>query len=1135
MTEGFIPFKQFYQAVHGRTPYVWQETLATQIWEDKSWPEQISAAAGYGKTSTIDVAVWLLAKDIHDHGIENRTFPLRIFFTVERRLVVDAAADHAQKIANSVENRKELYQVKEAFCRLIPPNEAYPPLGVASLHGGRAREFDWLRPFGAQIITCTVTQLASRTLFRGVGVSPGTLPIHAALAGMDRLILVDEPHLAPASVSMWRETENLQKLYPSSPRVGFTCILGATIPKYLESDRRFEASLEGDPSDFAKQLIRTSKHTKIVTSTQENDTKNKICRLAMAEYANRDLAGGHGVLVIVNTVSMAQEIYKFLKDHGKVEDDNLTLLVSTIRPIDRSQFDFGPDSLIVATQTVEVGVDIDACSLITELAPMPSLKQRVGRFNRSGNRSYRTAYIVAQLQDDSPNSAASKAIYGDKALTHTWNYLKQFDDDIADFNILEVPPDTWPKKPRIVSIEEFLPRLTSTRPPALVPWEAIAFGPDERTDLTVEVAWRDNLEKIETSPILALEKVTLPINSLKSFLSSAKGNVSNFADTESFSSGLSRNSVVSVDCRILRSDQWIKPNKCSDIVPGDLIVIASCEGGYDSRIGWDPSCEDAVQDASVRSVVSLGRGTFDASLILPQSKIDRYLEEDLDFSEVIAEVLDIDKEQFDLKVVGSQVHLQQTYSFGTQTRAVRLADHSKQVAEQAKESAELCGIDPQLLEAFYMAGLYHDAGKADPYFQSVLRSLGQEPLAKSALGNRGDDNLRSRRWRHEVLSAASLPEGLDHLELIKYLVMTHHGWARRVTDHDGSFILNHKRYFALESQYGPWGLALLETILRTADWRASQAPRSFNSEQWSSLNITLSKLEYGGKFESGNRDVFRVTGSPDHELTSIFAAIGALHSCVLQGDDSACLRFTDSFPEILSSFKPLWDVRFWNNIFYSMEIGAGIKHKSDRHGRPVDHYSEEPRMVRKGNKWLFEFKTAALEQCPDASPLFFDAYPIPLEKNSEKTQSLFFTVPVWLRNGNPFKVLGGSRPSVNWESFGKKRNASLLDVPTFTHGKMTGGLDMPKDDVSIEESDYRYSEDLLAWAIAGMIALGMPGTEKGVGVSGAYLRVPLPDKWVTLGELHDLFICPIPSCPSARWVSSHTIKFDKGGLWEAIH
>src|SRR3984957_17496481 len=43
--------------------------------------------------------------------------------------------------------------------------------------------------------------------------------------------------------------------------------------------------------------------------------------------------------------------------------------------------------VVVTTQVVEAGLDLDAALLVTEAAPWPSLIQRAGRCNRSGQRN----------------------------------------------------------------------------------------------------------------------------------------------------------------------------------------------------------------------------------------------------------------------------------------------------------------------------------------------------------------------------------------------------------------------------------------------------------------------------------------------------------------------------------------------------------------------------------------------------------------------------------------------------------------------------------------------------------------------------------------------------------------------------
>ena len=53
--------------------------------------------------------------------------------------------------------------------------------------------------------------------------------------------------------------------------------------------------------------------------------------------------------------------------------------------MDRMLAESGPDGhIVVSTQVVEAGVDINAAVLVTEAAPWPSMVQRAGRCNRTG-------------------------------------------------------------------------------------------------------------------------------------------------------------------------------------------------------------------------------------------------------------------------------------------------------------------------------------------------------------------------------------------------------------------------------------------------------------------------------------------------------------------------------------------------------------------------------------------------------------------------------------------------------------------------------------------------------------------------------------------------------------------------------
>jgi len=100
------------------------------------------------------------------------------------------------------------------------------------------------------------------------------------------------------------------------------------------------------------------------------------------------VASGENVLWVVNTVARAQVAYRAVREQLGVE--RTCLYHSRFRYRDRVQrqgevlraFRTANGFVVVATQVCEMSLDISADRLVTELAPFPSLVQRLGRLNR---------------------------------------------------------------------------------------------------------------------------------------------------------------------------------------------------------------------------------------------------------------------------------------------------------------------------------------------------------------------------------------------------------------------------------------------------------------------------------------------------------------------------------------------------------------------------------------------------------------------------------------------------------------------------------------------------------------------------------------------------------------------------------
>lgn len=103
-----IEFREFYRVIHPFYPFEWQELVAQRIVEN-GWPvdDVLDPPTASGKTSMLDIAVYALAAQAGVPALE-RTAPLRTFFVIDRRLVVDGVTEHALGIQKAIEEKEKL-------------------------------------------------------------------------------------------------------------------------------------------------------------------------------------------------------------------------------------------------------------------------------------------------------------------------------------------------------------------------------------------------------------------------------------------------------------------------------------------------------------------------------------------------------------------------------------------------------------------------------------------------------------------------------------------------------------------------------------------------------------------------------------------------------------------------------------------------------------------------------------------------------------------------------------------------------------------------------------------------------------------------------------------------------------------
>ncbi|NLR66617.1 CRISPR-associated helicase Cas3' [Chitinophaga varians] len=147
------------------------------------------------------------------------------------------------------------------------------------------------------------------------------------------------------------------------------------------------------------------------------------------------LDAGRSVLIVVNNVKTAQKLYREIDIGCTVQ-----LLHSGLNRRDRTAIEkliVGKDislrpQLLIATQAVEVSLDIDYDVAFIENAPIDALIQRFGRVNRAGKKmippidgklGFNTTSVPVYLFE---NSIGVTPFYDVKVLKDTWSELSRF-------------------------------------------------------------------------------------------------------------------------------------------------------------------------------------------------------------------------------------------------------------------------------------------------------------------------------------------------------------------------------------------------------------------------------------------------------------------------------------------------------------------------------------------------------------------------------------------------------------------------------------------------------------------------------------------------------------------------------------
>jgi len=227
-------------------------------------------------------------------------------------------------------------------------------------------------------------------------------------------IIIDEIHLyEPYTLGLIIASISYLKKYFNASFF----IMTATMPQALKS--LLGKYLPDSLLIEEKELLKQARNTFIIKKKFIEESIDEIIKHTTQRKK---------ILVVVNTVDTAISLYKTLKE--KVREDNTNILcyhsrfmVKHRQKKEEKIFEMeqsDASAILVATQVVEVSLDIDFDILFTENAPIDAIIQRAGRVNRKRNKK-NTKVVVFKHSEIS-----EKWVYSSNSiLDKTWNILNE--------------------------------------------------------------------------------------------------------------------------------------------------------------------------------------------------------------------------------------------------------------------------------------------------------------------------------------------------------------------------------------------------------------------------------------------------------------------------------------------------------------------------------------------------------------------------------------------------------------------------------------------------------------------------------------------------------------------------------------
>lgn len=869
-------FEARFESLTGNAPFCWQRRLFNDYFAKGAIPSALDIPTGLGKTSVM--VLWYLARK------DGAALPRRLAYVVDRRAVVDQATTVADQIQEKLQD-SELHvstlrgQHVDNREWLADPAKSAIIVGTVDMIGSRLLFSGYgvsrkMRPYHAGLLgadTLVVLDEAHlvppfEKLLRTVEGEADTLGPRTEDA---RKIVPCFRLLSLSATGRNDAADGKSKVFRLLPEDR----QDKGVEKRLSARKQLTVKEIDDRKNLLRSLVdpawrlgtEQGSARVLVYCDSRNDAvkvKDEIakkCQKEKYQSACELLVGGRRVFE-------REKLFEWLEKHGFLGDAK----DSPEQP-----------SFLIATSAGEVGVDLDADHMVCDLVEWERMIQRLGRVNRRGKGDACIEVIAAP----DTNKPKTKVEEWEKRWKECSARLRKPLDslrcigsrderDASPGAILELKG----RAENDAELQEAIEAATTTTPlrPALTralvdAWSMTSL--DKHTGRPDDVQpWLRGWEEDQKPQTTIIWREHLPVRAdgtetpkeIEAFFEAAPPHASEKLETETYrvvnwlvERAKKQEDVIAYalspagnHCLTLKgsdlADSSDNKRKLNTIFPGVTLVLGARFGGLkdgmlDEKTDGPPQVIDDGKEwlrplkdneravrFRVRRVVTAEDAEDNAESDGERSWRERFRFEEKRTEEgeatrwILVEKWRHDAETEDDRSVG---------------RLQELVEHHAWTERKARTLATAIGLPDDYANMLAIAARLHDMGKQHTLWQRAAKTPDDGKIY--AKTNRRMNTKLLGGYRHEFgsLPCAEKDEGFKALpfdlqDLALHLVAAHHGWARPIISTNGCdappSVLEKRacdvalRFARLQKQWGPWGLAWWEALLRAADQQASR-------------------------------------------------------------------------------------------------------------------------------------------------------------------------------------------------------------------------------------------------------------------------------------------------------------------------